>query len=109
MTDWVEEMSEDERREWDAFVHHFRTDTLAKMVESAFVASLVPSGDFDVKFALETGAAIMLDKPIVAIVQPGGVIPRKLRLVADEVVEADIDTEAGRRKVMEALKRMGAL
>jgi hypothetical protein len=35
-------------------------------------------------------------------------VPNKLRLVANEVVEADIDVEEGRLKVMAALQRMRA-
>jgi nucleoside 2-deoxyribosyltransferase len=39
-----------------------------------------------VKFAVELGFAIMLNKPIIAVLQPGGTLPDKLRLVADEIV-----------------------
>ena len=103
---WVEELEPDDRTEWDRFVDHFRRDALGKMEESAFIASLVPSGEFDVKFALETGAAILLGKPIVAICHPGAELPGKLGLVADIVVEADVDTEEGRRAIAEALAGM---
>jgi hypothetical protein len=106
MGDWVEEMPPEEREEWDQFVDHFRRDALAKMTDSAFVASLVPSGEFDVKFALETGAAVLLGKPILAIVMPGAEVPGKLGLVADVVVEADLDTEGGRKKVAAAISQM---
>jgi len=107
MGDWVEELEPDERKEWDEFVAHFRRNALEGMVDSAFVASLVPKGDFDVKFALETGAAILLGKPIIAIVMPGAEVPGKLGLVADIVVEADLDTEAGREAIAKAMKEMG--
>lgn len=106
MGDWLDALEDDERAEWERFVDHFRKDTLQKMSESAFVASIVPNQEkFDVKFALETGAAILLGKPIVAIVMPGAELPGKLALVADEVVRADIDTEEGKREVMEAINR----
>ena len=106
MSDWIDKLDEDERQRWDEFVDHFRRDALEKMTESAFVASLVPREKFDVKFATELGAAIMLDKPILAIVAPGAVVPEKLRLVAEEVVEADVDVEAGRLKIMAAIDRV---
>lgn len=106
MSDWVDDLDEDERQGWDEFVNHFRRDALAKMAGSAFVASIVPRGEFDVKFATELGAAIMLDKPILAIVAPGATVPEKLRLVATEVVEADLDLEDGREKIGEAIRRM---
>lgn len=105
---WEDDLSPASRREWEAFVAYQREHTLKAMDESAFVASLVPSEDeFDVKFALETGMAIMLDKPIIAIVTPGATIPRKLALVADKVLYVDMDTEAGRQEVRQAISEMG--
>jgi hypothetical protein len=105
-SNWVERLDPDEREEWDEFVDHWRKDTLTKMVDSAFVASLVPDDPFDVKFALETGAAVLLGKPIVAIVMPGAKVPGKLALVADAVIEADIDTEEGKKMVAAEITRI---
>lgn len=106
MSDWTDDLSKKERKEWNRFVDHFRRDTLEKMESSAFVMSLVPEEGFDVKFALELGAAIMLDKPIMAIVQPGAQVPPKLREVCEEIVEADIDLEEGRKAITAAISRM---
>lgn len=107
MSDWTELMDDEARKKWDKFVQHFREDALVKMTDSAFVAQLVPDkGKFDVKFATELGTSIMLDKPILAIVMPDAEIPGKLRLIADEIVEADLDTEEGRQSVQEAVGRM---
>jgi hypothetical protein len=103
---WEAELTPDERSEWDAFVDHFRRDALAKISDSAFVASIVPTDEFDVKFAVETGAAIMLGKPILLIVAPGASVPGKLALVADRIVEADIDTQEGRDAVAKAINEM---
>ena len=41
----------------------------------------------DMKYALELGLSIMLDKPIIAVVTPGTQIPAKLMQVADEIME----------------------
>ena len=106
MSDWLDELDDEQRADWDEFVDHFRRDAVQKMESSAFVASLVPRDGFDVKFALETGTALLLGKPIVAIARPGTELPGKLGLVADEVIYADVDTDAGRRQVAEALKRV---
>lgn len=57
-----------------------------KMAESAFVVSLVSPGKGDVKFWVELGASIMMNKPILAVVLKGAEVPPKLRLVADEIV-----------------------
>lgn len=105
MSDWVEGLSPSERAEWDRFVQHQREHTVQAMAESAYVASLYPDGgNFDVKYAVELGMALMLDKPIILIVQPGAVIPARLRKVADAVIEADLDTERGRAHVARQLR-----
>jgi hypothetical protein len=108
--DWLDELEGDDRKAWDDFVDRARRDALEKIDSSAFVMSLVPRGPADIKFAVELGLSIMLDKPIVAVVMPGAEVPDKLRAVADEIVEADVDLEEGRRKVHEAIdRRMRAL
>lgn len=85
--------------EWENFVTHHRTYTAQAMAESAYVMSLVPKpGKVDVKFAVELGMAIMLDKPIIAMAQPGTPIPPGLRKVADAIIVADLDTEAGKQE-----------
>jgi hypothetical protein len=104
---WEDELDAGERREWDRFVAYQREHTVKAMEGSAFVMSLIPSEEaFDIKFAVETGMAIMLDKPILAIAAPGAKIPPKMLLVADIVLYVDIDTEDGRRQVEEAIKEM---
>jgi hypothetical protein len=74
--------------------------------------SLVPGkDDVDVKFAVELGLAIMLDKPILAVVQPGTEVPGRLRQVADAIIVTDLDTEAGKeqaaREIKEFTERFG--
>lgn len=103
MSDWLGKLSPAERRSWNDFVKHFREDALGKIYGSALTISLVPGEDFDVKFAVELGASIMLDKPIVAVAVDGRNVPPGLRRVAHAVVEldADIDTEAGRAQLLE--------
>lgn len=105
--DWLDNLTPDEREDWDQIVDHFRRDALEKISGSAFVASIVPSEEkFDVKFALETGTAVLLGKPIIAILGPGAEVPGKIGLIADEIVRADLDTEEGRREIAEAISRM---
>jgi len=100
ISDWIDELSPEEREGWDSFVNHVRRETVQGMAKSAFVMSLVPSKEnVDVKFAVELGLAIMMDKPILAIVMPDGEISDRLALVADMIVRADIDTEEGQREV----------
>lgn len=104
MADWLDNLEGDERHDWDRFVEHFRRDTLEKISGSAATISIVPRrGGFDVKFAVELGASIMLDKPILAIAQNGADVPLKLRTICDVVVIADIDTEEGRNAIARAI------
>jgi hypothetical protein len=106
-SDWVSRLNESERREWNEFVTQCNDELQPKLERSGFVMSLVPDADkVDVKFAIETGMAILMDKPIVIIAMPGTHIPEKLRKVADEVLVADIRTKAGQRKAAELVAKM---
>jgi hypothetical protein len=80
-------------RRWKRLVQR----ELVPMIErSAYVMSLVPEdGRADAKFAVELGLSIMMNKPIILVVQPGTKIPPKLALVGDRVVEMDPDNMAG--------------
>lgn len=92
--------------EWDKFVAYQHEHTVKAMEESAYVMSLVPDKDkVDVKFAVELGLAIMLDKKIIALAQPGTTVPKRLRKVADAIIIADLDTEEGREQVHAQLRQ----
>jgi hypothetical protein len=104
--DWLESLDPDERAEWDRFVEHFRRDALEKISGSAAFVSIVPAGDFDVKFATELGAAVILGKPLLAIVTPDTEVSPKFRSVCDEIVVADVDTGLGREKIAAAIRRL---
>lgn len=109
MTDWIDDLTPDERAGWDEFVAHVRRDALRKIDSSAFVVSLFPSsGEPDVKYAVELGLSILLDKPILVVVPQGVRIPAHLEQVADRIVRADVDLEQGRQKVADAIAEMHA-
>lgn len=63
------------------------------------------SDDLDVKFCVELGASIMLDKPILAVVRPGVKCSKKLMTVVDEIIEGDPTTTTGRKAISEAIER----
>lgn len=107
MTDWLDTLGPEERASWDSFVTHTRAEAAQKIDSSAFVLQLVPDAkDVDIKFAVELGLAIMLDKPIVAIAMPGIPVPPGLRRVVHHVIEMDedLDTDAGRQEMSDKLK-----
>ena len=71
-----------------------RARLIPKMKDSASVLMIAPSMDdkFDIQFALQIGAAILLEKPLILLVQRGRVIPPKLRAIADRIIEVDLDS-----------------
>lgn len=74
---------------WLDYAEHVINDLVPKIRGSAATVSLVPKGKTDVKFAVELGLSIMLDKPIIAVVAPGTRVPAKLIKVADAIVECE--------------------
>lgn len=108
MTDILGSLTPDERAHLHAFVEHFRREQMRGISESAVFMTLVPDSEGDVQFWAQLGCAIMLDKPILAVAIRGRDVPPKLRLVADEIVRADIDTEDGKNAILAALDRVGA-
>jgi hypothetical protein len=57
--------------------------------------------------ALELGAAILFDKPLLVVVLPGQPVTAKLRLVATEVVEiSGINRPADQEKIRLAIERI---
>jgi hypothetical protein len=65
---------------------HVIDEMVPKMEQSSVAMALLPDGDGDVKFWVELGAMICMNKPIIAVVIGDREIPPKLELVADEVV-----------------------
>lgn len=99
-------MAEDWTRDpgWREWADQVRTDLLPKLEDTAAVLSLVPDGDGDVKFAVELGFSIMMDKPLILVVMPGRKVPERLARIAEAIVEADLDTELGQATVAEFVR-----
>jgi|SRR5215831_1957541 len=81
-TDWTDDP------EWKEWKEHVKNELIPMIDGSAFTMTLVPGKDgADVKFAVELGLSIMLNKPIVLACRRGMTspedIPAKLRQVAD--------------------------
>ena len=103
--DWVGEMSEEQRAAWDEFVESTRRGGLIEMIQESHIFLTIAPEDADVKFAVELGFAIMIDKPIMTVVMPNRVVPEHLVRVSDLIVHADIDTEEGRAKLEHAIMK----
>lgn len=94
-------------RKWK---HHVEREVIPMIESSDSIVSLAPpDGKADVKFAVELGLAIMLDKPIIVVSSSSRPVPPKLALIATHVIDADITTPEGREQLMEALKELGAV
>jgi hypothetical protein len=79
-----------EFRQW---ADDMRKRLIPKMEESASVLMIAPnmSEKFDIEFALQIGASILLEKPLILLVHSGRTIPPKLRAIADRVIVSDLD------------------
>jgi len=101
--DWLDE------DEWyREYRTHFIETVLPALDDSAFSISIAPTSASqakkgDVKYWTELGASIMLDKPIILIVEPGYEVPTRLRRAADAIVEADITTPRGQQQASEKI------
>lgn len=102
----VEEVWDDP--DYQSWEKHVRDFVVPVLEETAVTITLIPRGQTDIKFAVELGLSIMMDKPIIALVQPGMSIPSGLAAVAAEIVEVDIakDPEGAQRSITEAFGRV---
>lgn len=90
--------------EFKAWAKRVRAHVLPQISDSALTVSLVPEGETDIKFAVELGLSVMLDKPIIAVVQPGTKVPEHLVRVADRIVEADLGDPGGAAKIQASIQ-----
>lgn len=94
--------------EFKAWAKRVRTELVPMIEDTQMTVSICPTSDkVDVKFAVELGLSIMLDKPIVVAVPPGVAVPERLVRVADEIVELTAMDDETRGRIGEAIKRVG--
>jgi hypothetical protein len=80
------------------------------MLADSAVSLTIYSGGVDGKLALELGASVLLDKPIIVMVAPGAKVPKKVVRVADKIIEADLDDPAkATEKIRDALSTFGVI
>ena len=93
---------EPEVKEW---LESAGRDMLPKMKESALCISIY-SGKVDAKFAMELGAALLYDKPIILMVTKDAQLPPRLEKIADAIVRGDIGDEATKDRLQAAIKKV---
>lgn len=79
----------------DEFEAWVKSEVMDPMSQSQMVAAIW-SGEADWKIALEIGAGILFEKPLIIMVTPGCKVPSRLALIADDIIEADMHTAEGR-------------
>jgi hypothetical protein len=79
-----------EFREW---ADRMRTRLIPKMADSGSILMIAPNVNekFDIEFALQIGASILLEKPLILLAHTGRQIPSKLRAIADKIIEVNLD------------------
>lgn len=106
MASWIDELPPQERAEWEAIVSHVQVKTLPAMTTSRYVVLMVPETTPDVRFCVELGLAIMLEKPVVTVLRPGQELPRGLGKVTWRTVRADPRTPEGTTRLAEILAEL---
>ena len=84
----------------DRYLERARREMFPKMKGSALCLTIL--GDPDPKLALELGAAILFNKPIVLCVPKGREVPLSLRTIAHKIVEVDDMNDEESRKLLTA-------
>lgn len=85
-------------------------DSIKKHLESlgkSHVFASVFTGNVDWKIAMEIGAAVLHDKPIIALVYSGVKVPEKLSRVIDKFVEVNkFNMDSLSERIQEAITEL---
>jgi hypothetical protein len=92
--------------EWKRFESRMHEDLVPMLRSSSVTAMLMPRGEPDIKVAVELGLSILLGKPIIVMVDPGGHVPDALRALALEVIEGDLGDPATAQKLQATVERL---
>jgi glycosyltransferase A (GT-A) superfamily protein (DUF2064 family) len=83
-------LNQAEVKDW---LYRAERDMFPKM-QASVLSMVIATGKPDAKLALEIGAAVLFDKPMVVVVQRGVVLPETLRRIARAIVVIDDFTSA---------------
>ena len=100
-------MSYDQDPQFKNFVERVHRELVPKIEGSTIFVSITPDRPekVDVKFAVELGLAIMMDKPIIATFRPGTKIPEKLAKVVDRFIElGDLSDPVSNKRISDEIR-----
>lgn len=91
---------------WTAFAEDFMEHGLPKIRRSDITMFLMTENpeDFDAKQAIEIGALLLLDKPIILLAVPGVTLSTRLARAADAILYDWVGDEDGMRRLQEAVQ-----
>lgn len=92
----------------DAFFRQAREEMFPKMRDAFLSLTVLDGSDPNPQFCLELGAAIMYDKPIIALNMTGHPVPESLKKVAVAVLNVPPDVDVMTDPALQARMR-GAL
>jgi hypothetical protein len=77
--------------QWLDFVDRAQRELIPKLAGSAVVLVIAPDigGKLDIQFALQIGASILMEKPLLVVMPKGREPPPKLMRVADRIIFLD--------------------
>lgn len=85
----------------EEWMQRVRDELIPRLASANTVVSLIPDGLADVKYAVELGFSILMDKPMIFFVRPGTTVPKKMIAVADRILEVSDDDWANPDKLQE--------
>ncbi len=80
----------------------------SSIADSTCIVIIIPSDDFDAKISVELGVAVLLGKPIIAVIRPGVTVSEKLAKLVDRFIELDpADHRRCTAAITKAVKEIG--
>jgi hypothetical protein len=87
------------------FLSYAETEMFPKL-EASLMSMVVCDGRHDAAMAVQLGAMLLMDKPLIVVVVKGAKVSAKLRMIADELVEIDVFDDTAREEVARAVGRL---
>jgi hypothetical protein len=90
--------------EMQEFLRHAQEDMFPKLQNSVMTFAIFDENKVDAKIALELGATILFDKPLIVVADKNKLIPARLLRIADAVIDIE-DWKNNPEKAREIITR----
>jgi len=85
-------LDQSEVKDW---LHRAQRDMFPKM-KGSILSLVIHDGEPDAKLALEVGAAVLMNKPLIVLAFRGQPVPPTLRRIAHTIIEVDTQPPGSR-------------